>query len=64
MIVNPFRYGALALDESFTNRTPELAELQADIVNGQDVVIFAPRRFGKSSLIWRVAHIEERWSAQ
>jgi len=53
--VNPFRYGALALDESFTNRTPELAELRADIVNGQDVVIFAPRRFGKSSLIWRVA---------
>jgi hypothetical protein len=52
---NPFRYGALALDESFTNRTPEIAELRADIVNGQDVVIFAPRRFGKSSLIWRVA---------
>jgi hypothetical protein len=52
---NPFRYGALALDDSFTNRTAELAELRADIVNGQDVVIFAPRRFGKSSLVWRVA---------
>jgi hypothetical protein len=52
---NPFRYGALALDDSFTNRTAELAELRADVVNGQDVVVFAPRRFGKSSLIWRVA---------
>ncbi len=50
---NPFRYGALALDESFTNREDELAELTADVGNGQDVVIFAPRRYGKSSLVWR-----------
>jgi hypothetical protein len=32
-----------------------VTELRADILNGQDVVIFAPRRYGKSSLIWRVA---------
>jgi uncharacterized protein len=24
--------------------------------NGQNVVVFAPRRFGKSSLVWRAAH--------
>src|SRR4051812_10793590 len=53
--VNPFRYGALALDEAFTNRAAEIAELEADVHNGQDVVVFAPRRYGKSSLIWRVA---------
>src|SRR4051812_43822479 len=52
---NPFRYGALALDEAFTDRAPEIAELKADIVNGQDVLVFAPRRYGKSSLMWRVA---------
>ena len=52
---NPFRYGALALDDAFTNREREIAELKADIVNGQDVVVFAPRRYGKSSLMWRVA---------
>ncbi|MGH3116294.1 MAG: AAA family ATPase [Gaiellales bacterium] len=51
---NPFRYGALALDEAFTNRAAEVAELVADPRNGQDVVIFAPRRYGKSSLVWRV----------
>ncbi|HEX6457298.1 MAG TPA: ATP-binding protein [Thermoleophilaceae bacterium] len=51
---NPFQYGALALDESFTDRQDELAELSADIRNGQDVVLFAPRRYGKSSLMWRV----------
>jgi AAA+ ATPase superfamily predicted ATPase len=52
---NPFRFGALALDEAFTDREHELAELVADIRNGQDVVLFAPRRYGKSSLIWRAA---------
>jgi uncharacterized protein len=52
---NPFRYGALALDESFADREQERAELVSDIRNGQDVVIFAPRRFGKSSLAWSAA---------
>jgi uncharacterized protein len=53
--VNPFRYGALALDDAFTNREQETAELRADALNGQDVVLFAPRRYGKSSLVWRVS---------
>jgi uncharacterized protein len=52
---NPFSFGALALDEAFADREAELAELSGDIRNGQDVVIFAPRRFGKSSLVWRAA---------
>jgi len=52
---NPFRFGALALDEAFTDRDEEIAELAADMRNGQDVVVFAPRRYGKSSLVWRVA---------
>ncbi len=52
---NPFRFGALALDEAFTDRDSEIAELTADIRNGQDVVVIAPRRVGKSSLIRRVA---------
>jgi uncharacterized protein len=52
---NPFRYGALALDEAFTDRKAEIRELETDIRNGQDVVLLAPRRYGKSSLVWRVA---------
>ena len=52
---NPFQYGSLALDEAFANREHELADLTADARNGQDVVVFAPRRFGKSSLLWRAA---------
>jgi uncharacterized protein len=54
---NPFRFGDLALDESFTNRANELRELTADVLNGQNVVIFAPRRYGKSSLVWRAIQL-------
>jgi hypothetical protein len=50
---NPFRYGDLALDEAFTDRAAEIRALKADIRNGQNVVIVAPRRYGKSSLVWR-----------
>src|SRR5215210_597599 len=57
---NPFRYGALALDEAFTDRESEIAELRADVRNGQDVVIFAPRRYGKSSLVWRASQLLAR----
>ena len=53
--VNPFRFGPLALDDAFTDREAEIASLTADARNGQDVVVFAPRRYGKSSLVWRVA---------
>jgi hypothetical protein len=52
---NPFRFGSLALDDAFTDRDDEIAEIEADVRNGQDVVLFAPRRYGKSSLVWRVA---------
>src|SRR4051812_17609695 len=51
---NPFRFGALARDDAFTDRDGEVSELLADARNGQDVVIFAPRRFGKTSLVDRV----------
>ena len=57
-MTNPFRYGDLALDEAFTDREAELRELEADIRNGQNVVVTAPRRYGKSSLVWRaVQHL-------
>jgi AAA+ ATPase superfamily predicted ATPase len=50
-IRNPFHYGDLVSDESFTDREQELAQLKADIRNGHNVVIIAPRRLGKSSLV-------------
>ncbi len=50
---NPFSFGGLALDEAFANREAAVQELKFDVLNGQDVVIFAPRRYGKSSLVWK-----------
>jgi uncharacterized protein len=52
---NPFRFGPLALDQGFTDREDELAELLADMRNGQDVLLYAPRRYGKSSLVLTAA---------
>jgi uncharacterized protein len=52
---NPFKFGALALDEAFTDREEELGELGAAMRNGQDVLVYAPRRYGKSSLVLAAA---------
>ena len=52
---NPFTFGDLALDEAFTDREDEIAELASDMRNGQNVLIYAPRRYGKSSLVLRAA---------
>ncbi len=52
---NPFTFGALALDRSFTDRDLEIRELVRDMQNGQDVLVYAPRRYGKSSLVLRAA---------
>jgi len=52
---NPFTFGALALDRSFTDREAEVRQLVSDMQNGQDVLVYAPRRYGKSSLVLRAA---------
>ena len=52
---NPFRYGDLAFDEAFTDREAETRELRADVRNGQNVVLFAPRRYGKEKLAEKLA---------
>jgi hypothetical protein len=52
---NPFTFGALALDRAFTDREADIRELVSDMQNGQDVLVYAPRRYGKSSLVLRSA---------
>jgi hypothetical protein len=51
---NPFHFGNFVIEE-FADREAELAEVTADMRNGQDLVIFAPRRLGKSSLVLKAA---------
>lgn len=52
---NPFTFGDLAMDEAFTDREAEVSELASDMRNGQNVLVYAPRRYGKSSLVLRAA---------
>lgn len=54
---NPFRFGDIALDDAFADRESEVAELASDMRNGQNVVVFAPRRYGKTSLVLRAAAV-------
>jgi AAA+ ATPase superfamily predicted ATPase len=48
---NPFYFGNEVYNEDFCNRKEELKELQNDINNGINVLLYAPRRFGKTSLL-------------
>jgi len=51
---NPFSTGIMRKDDDFCNRDVEKQELLKLAMNGSNVVIFSPRRGGKSSLIGRV----------
>lgn len=54
MYNNPFFYGGIAENDFFCNRILELNEIQQDIYSGLNLLIFAPRRFGKTSLVKKV----------
>jgi hypothetical protein len=51
---NPFRAGRPVTGEHFTNRTSELAMIEAIMLAEQNAVVISPRRYGKTSLL-RVA---------
>lgn len=53
MIRNPFFYGNVVKDSHFCNRAQETEELAKDMNAGLNVLIYAPRRFGKTSLVLR-----------
>lgn len=51
---NPFVYGQEVWGEIFCNRRNEIKELLSDIRSGQNVIIYSPRRYGKTSLLKEV----------
>lgn len=51
---NPFTIQIVETTDDFCNRTKELTDLTAFARNGENVVLFSPRRFGKSSLVMMV----------
>jgi len=53
-MANPFFYGKTVSGKFFTDREREVKELKEDIKNGQNIIIWSPRRYGKTSLIKKV----------
>ena len=51
---NPFVFGKAVSGENFADRERELKELALDLKSGQNVLIYSPRRYGKTSLISEV----------
>jgi hypothetical protein len=58
---NPFFFGKTVSGTSFLNRERELEELTETLARGQNIILFSPRRYGKTSLIKRVvARLQEK----
>lgn len=49
--MNPFYFGNEVYNDDFCNRILELQELEKDVTSGQNILLYAPRRFGKTSLL-------------
>ena len=52
--MNPFSIGHVLPGEPFCDRKREIEELKAHARSGTSVVLFSPRRYGKTSLVKRV----------
>jgi AAA+ ATPase superfamily predicted ATPase len=52
--MNPFQYGSIVKDNSFFDRKEEREHIVETLSGGNNIVLYAPRRFGKTSLIFNV----------
>ena len=50
-VSNPFHYGSPAKGESFVDRQAELEDIVDRMLNGQNIILLSPRRYGKTSLL-------------
>lgn len=54
MPANPFFYGRTVSGSAFIDREKEMQEIAASLERGQGIILFSPRRYGKTSLIKKV----------
>ncbi|MCX6584011.1 MAG: ATP-binding protein [Candidatus Aminicenantes bacterium] len=52
--MNPFKYGTVVADRYFIDREKEIAQIKDDLLNGINIILYAPRRFGKTSLVMQI----------
>jgi AAA+ ATPase superfamily predicted ATPase len=53
-MTNPFKFGSVVSDEYFTNRQVEYEKISQIIESSNHIIMIAPRRFGKTSLVNKV----------
>lgn len=51
---NPFIFGDVVTGNDFADRREEISELLADLQGGLNILMYSPRRYGKTSLIMEV----------
>ena len=52
--MNPFRFGSIVRGDYFYDRKEESERIISTLANGNNLVLFAPRRYGKTSLVFKV----------
>jgi len=57
---NPFKYGVIVTGEDFADREKELKLLVKELTSGQNILLYSPRRYGKSSLMMMVLEILQK----
>ena len=57
---NPFHYGSPVAGERFADRRTEVDALVRRMLDGQNVIVLSPRRYGKTSLLQRAMDIVRR----
>jgi len=51
MKTNPFKFGSIVSGKYFYNREDELLRIKNTLAGGNNITLYAPRRYGKSSLV-------------
>lgn len=57
---NPFKYGGIVTGEDFADREKELKLLIKELTSGQNILLYSPRRYGKSSLMMMVLELLQK----
>ena len=52
--INPFKFGHIVSGDFFYDREDELLRIKQTLAGGNNITLYAPRRYGKSSLVNKV----------
>ena len=55
-MANPFRFGQIVSGELFCNRKSEISQITHNLAGGQSIVLYSPRRYGKTSLLYAASN--------